>query len=147
MPLPRPRPGLVIHYEYLWRYEHETGEERGEGRHHPRRPCVIVAAVTDAAGLTEVVVAPITHVAPRAPSAGIEIPLRVKTHLGLDERRSWVVTTDLNVFVWPGIDLYPVPHGPPGVYEYGFLPPRLFEQIVAAITAAGSIARATRRTE
>lgn len=93
------------------------------------------------------VVAPITHIEPKAPAAGIEIPLRVKNHLGLDERRSWVVTTDLNVLVWPGIDLYPVPHGPPGGYEYGFLPPRLFERIVAAITAAGSIARAQRRAE
>jgi hypothetical protein len=71
----------------------------------------------------------------------------VKRHLGLDERRSWVIVTDLNAFIWPGIDIYPVPRMPSGTYAYGFLPPRLFEQIRDRIVAIGSIRTATRRTE
>ena len=41
MPLPRPEPGLVIHYEYLWRYESEE-TDRGS----KRRPCAIIVAIT-----------------------------------------------------------------------------------------------------
>jgi hypothetical protein len=140
MPLPRPEPGLVIHYEYLWRHEHERQEERGS----KRRPCAIVVAV---AGTTETVVAPITHREPTPPSEGIEIPRRVKESLGLDSQRSWIIITDLNVFIWPGIDVYPVPNSPPGTFEYGYLPPRLFDMIRSKIEAAGSLPAATRRTE
>lgn len=134
MPLPRPVPGLVIHYEYLWRQEHKRGEERGE----KTRPCAIVVGVGN--GNSEVVVAPITHAEPLPPSEGIEIPAKVKRHLGLDNRRSWVIVTDLNSFTWPGIDLYPVPNSPPGTYDYGFLPPALFEQIRDRILELATLA-------
>lgn len=143
MPLPRPEPGLVIHYEYLWRHESERGEETGT----KHRPCAIVIAVTGETGETETVVAPITHSEPRPPSEGIEIPTRVKRHLGLDDQQSWVIVTDLNVFTWPGVDIYPVPRSPPGTFDYGFLPPALFEKIRARIDAIGSRKIETRRTE
>jgi len=141
MPLPRPEPGLVIHYDYLWQYESQRGEEAG-AKH---RPCAIIVAVTGETGEIETVVAPITHTEPRAPSEGIEIPLRVKQYLGLDEKRSWVIVTDLNVFHWPGIDIYPVPQSPPGTFEYGPLPPKFFDQIRTRIATIGSLGRATRR--
>ncbi len=143
MPLPKPEPGLVIHYEYLWRHEHERGEERGE----KRRPCAIVVAVSAAGGEVECVVAPITHREPRPPSEGIEIPPRVKLYLGLDDQRSWIVVTDLNVFMWPGVDLYPVPKRGPGAFEYGHLPPRLFDIVRDRIARLGGHASATRRVE
>jgi hypothetical protein len=143
MPLSRPEPGLVIHYEYLWRYENERGDEGGA----KRRPCAIIVAVTGETGEIETVVAPITHSEPRPPAEGIEIPLRVKRDLGLDDRRSWVIVTDLNVFTWPGIDVYPVPNTPSGTYEYGLLPPVLFEKIRARIAEIGSKKLATRRVE
>lgn len=143
MPLPSPRPGLVIHYEYLWRHEHAAGAEQGA----KRRPCAIVITVVDTAGKTEVVVAPITHVEPKPPSEGVELPPPVKRYLGLDAERSWVITTDLNLFEWPGVDLYPAPKAEPGKFEYGFLPPRLFEQIRVRIERAGGAAIATKRTE
>jgi hypothetical protein len=142
MPLPRPEPGLVIHYEYLWRHESEDGADSGS----KKRPCAIIVAVTGETGEIETVVAPITHTEPRLPSEGVEIPLRVKRHLGLDDQRSWVIVTDLNVFLWPGVDLYPVPKTPQGTYEYGLLPPRLFDQIRQRIIQIGSTKRATRRT-
>lgn len=139
MPLPKPEPGLVIHYEYLWRDEHQAGEERGL----KRRPCAIIVAVDTSEG-EKVLVAPITHTEPRAPSEGIEIPLRVKRHLGLDDEPSWVIVTDLNEFIWPGIDIYPLP-GKPSEFEYGFLPSKLFDQIRDRIDAVG--AEPTPRTE
>jgi hypothetical protein len=143
MPLPRPEPGLVIHYEYLWQYESERGQETGA----KSRPCAIIVAVTGETGQIETVVAPITHSEPRPPAEGVEIPGRVKRSLGLDDDRSWVIVTDLNTFVWPGIDIYPVPRTPSGTYEYGHLPPKLFDQIRDRITAIGSWGKATRRTE
>jgi hypothetical protein len=143
MPLPRPEPGLVIHYEYLWQHEDEDGDEYGS----KRRPCAIIVAVTGESGELETVVAPITHREPVPPSEGIEIPQKVKKYLGLDEKRSWVIVTDLNVFHWPGIDIYPVPRSPPGTFEYGPLPPKLFEQIRDKIAEIGSLGRVTRRTE
>jgi hypothetical protein len=81
---PRPEPGLVIHYEYLWRYKSEQGEERGL----KRRPCAIVVPVTAESGEIETVVPPITRSEPAPAAEGIEIPRRVKEHLGLDSERS-----------------------------------------------------------
>jgi hypothetical protein len=86
MPLPRPEPGLVIPYEYLWQDEAARRKEWGK----KIRPCAIIVAVTGESGEIETVVAPITHLEPTPPSEGIEIPLRVKKQLGLDEQRSWV---------------------------------------------------------
>lgn len=40
MSLPKPVPGLVISYSYLWSDEHKTGVEEGR----KNRPCAIVAA-------------------------------------------------------------------------------------------------------
>lgn len=143
MPLPQPEPGLVIHYEYLWRYENAQGEERGA----KRRPCAIVVAVTIASGEIQAIVAPITHTEPRPPSEGVELPPRVKQDLGLDTRRSWVIVTDLNAFIWPGIDIHRVPASPPGTFEYGYLPPRLFEVIRTRIVVLGSVGLATKRAD
>ncbi|HIJ37432.1 MAG TPA: growth inhibitor PemK [Rhodospirillaceae bacterium] len=141
MPLPKPEPGLVIHYEYLWRHEHERGDVEGQ----KRRPCAIVVAVQNIHGNQETVVAPITHLEPQAPAEGIEIPLRVKKYLGLDDQRSWVIVSDLNVFLWPGVDIYQVPNLPSGTFAYGLLPPVLFEQIRARIEALGTLL--TQRSE
>jgi hypothetical protein len=141
MPLPRPEPGLVIHFEYLWRHEHEAGADQGE----KKRPCAIILAVAKGNGTVETVVAPITHRAPTPPSVGIEIPLKVKRHLGLDDDPSWVIVTDLNSFDWPGVDIYPIPRGAPGTFSYGLMPPLFVDRIIAAVNAAGGITSATQR--
>lgn len=41
MPLPKPIPGLVIRYSYLWCSEYLEGREEGQ----KDRPCAIVAAI------------------------------------------------------------------------------------------------------
>lgn len=93
---------------------------------------MIVLAVTTEDGITRVSVAPITHRRPSDLAAAIEIPMRVKQHLGLDNSPSWVVFSEINQFNWPGHDLLPV-SGNKGSFEYGFLPPRLFNQIKAGM--------------
>lgn len=139
MPLPVPEPGLVIHYEFLWRDESRAGREYGR----KRRPCaIIVAARTEAAGTsgTSVVVAPVTHAPPASAAEGVEIPPIVKRHLGLDWERAWVIVSDLNQFTWPGFDLHPIP-GQRGRYHYGFLPPKLFQQVKTRILALDAALR------
>ena len=130
MALPEPQGGLVISYSYLWRRESEAGQIEGS----KNRPCAIVLAVRrdGPEGATIATIAPITHTAPRDPGVAMEIPPKVKQHLGLDSERSWIVLDEFNEFAWPGFDLRPVP-GKPGRYEYGFLPPALYRNIVERI--------------
>lgn len=48
------------------------------------------------AGLTLAYVLPITHTPLDKDKDGVEIPLLTKRRLGLDEERSWIITTELN---------------------------------------------------
>ncbi len=125
MPIPSPEPGLVISYSYLWHREHEAGQEEGR----KERPSVIVLAVErEADGATLVTVLPITHSPPAHPALAIEIPAPVKRHLGLDAERSWIIVSEGNEFLWPGYDLRRIPNA--DHYDYGFLPPRIFNQVL-----------------
>ena len=127
MPFPVPEPGLVINYAYFWHRQHAGGAEEGR----KDRPSVIVlAARRDHDGETIVTVLPITHSAPSNPHSGLEIPLAVKRHLGLDEARSWVNVAEGNEFTWPGYDLRKRAQG--DRYDYGVLPPGFFAQIQEA---------------
>lgn len=123
MPVPRAEPGLVIRYNYLWRRDADRGRDTSKSR-----PACIVAALAARDGEIEIVVLPITHTKPGANTPAIEIPPSVKAHLGLDEERSWAVLTECNIDLWPSPDLAPLP-GKPGVFAYGFLPPKLFRRI------------------
>ncbi len=121
MVIPDPEIGLVIHLNYLWKREHEGGRDDARCA----RPCaVILAQRRDGDGTIRVVVAPVTHAPPAADS--VEIPLAVKTHLGLDAERSWIITDEVNEFVWPGFDLQP---DATGKISYGLLPNRLFQRV------------------
>ncbi len=129
MPIPQPQRGLVISYAYLWHFEHRAGREEGR----KNRPCVIVLALEDEADSTTLVrVAPVTHTPPDNPAQALELPAAVKRHLGLDEERSWVILDEVNEFTWPGFDLRPIP-GSPDRFAYGFIPPRLFEQMMVKL--------------
>ncbi len=142
MPIPTPEPGLVISYAYLWHDEHKAGQEEGL----KDRPSVIVLAVERESDDTTIVTAlPITHSAPQDPRSAIEIPLNVKRHLGLDDARSWIMISEGNEFLWPGYDLRKLPRT--DRYDYGFLPPRLFDQVRDAFQAwrrAGKAKETTR---
>jgi len=138
--LPVPVPGLVIRYSYLWRSDRNAGHEQSP----KARPAVIVLAVTKKQGEpTQVLVAPITHTDP-GPKRGLEIPSKLKSALGLDEGRSWIVTDDINAFEWPGYDLEQIP-GMPGKFAYGYLPRKLFYKLRDAILAHNPPVQMTQR--
>ena len=126
---PEPRVGLVVSYSYLWSEEAEQGLVEGK----KDRPCAIILAVDEPAPNTaqrkQVAVSPITHSPPRDMSVAVEIPPRVKEHLGLDSERSWVILNEVNVFTWPGFDLRSIKNGD-GRVDYGFLPPKLFDRLI-----------------
>lgn len=126
---PTPEPGLVISYSFLWSEEAERGQIEGR----KDRPCAIVLAIDSATADApkQVAVVPITHREPSDPTVAVEIPPRVKAHLGLDGERSWAILDEFNVFAWPGYDLRPIKDG--GRIDYGHLPPRFFDQLVETI--------------
>ena len=125
MPFPRPAPGQVIRYAYLWRSEYQRGQEEGA----KDRPCVIVLTVTDEEGDQVVTVLPVTHTPPADPNRALEIPHATKQRLGLDDDRSWVVLTEANRFIWPGPDLCLLNRDDPASIVYGELPGKLLMQI------------------
>jgi hypothetical protein len=130
MPIPTPEPGLVICYACLWHAEHEAGHEEGR----KDRPSVIVLAVErQADDATVVTVLPITHSPPLDPVSAVELPAPVKRHLGLDDSRSWIIVSEGNEFDWAGYDLRKIAGA--DRYDYGFLPPRLFNQVLNAFMA------------
>jgi len=122
MSFPEPEPGLVIRLSYLWRRDHDEGRDEGV----KDRPCVIISRSREG----RVFVLPITHSSPKTERLAMELPPRVKAHLGLDEARSWVVLDECNSFDWPGYDLRA---NAKGRFDYGRLPPRLFERIRDAL--------------
>ena len=125
MPLPKPEPGLVIRYDYLWTHEAAAGRDQGK-----ERPACLVATMDSAASPRFVVILPITHSRPDKNTAGVEIPAKVRQALGLDDAPSWVIVSEHNVDEWPNGGLAPLP-GRPGVFSYGFIPPGLFAQVKA----------------
>ena len=132
-----PLPGEVIRYAYLW--THEAAEGREEARKD--RPCAVVIATTDAAGVPSIVVVPLTSRAPSTLEEGMEIPVATRRRLGLQDEPCWAVLTEVNRFVWPGPDLRPVTTAFGSSWGYGPLPAALFERLRDAI-----VARARSRT-
>ena len=92
-------------------------------------------------GDTLVTALPVTHRPPDDAFAAVEIPRAVKRALGLDDDRSWVVVSEGDQFVWPGYDLRKVRRT--GLYDYGFLPPRFFAEVLAAFWAWHKARRVT----
>lgn len=76
--------------------------------------------------MTKLLVAPITHAEPK-PDEGVLIPPSVKRHLGLDDEPSWIITTEINQFIWPGPDVRTVEGGDSPLF--GTIPTKLYEQM------------------
>lgn len=123
MPLPDPKPGLVVRYDYLWAHEAVAGRDQGKDR-----PTCLLAATDDTVRPRYVVLLPITHSPPSGETVGVEIPAKVKHAIGLDDEPSWVIVSEHNIDEWPNGGLSPLP-GRPDVFSYGFLPPGLFARI------------------
>jgi hypothetical protein len=142
--IPRPERGMVIRYNFLWRREADEGREEAA----KSRPCAIVTAVEIAGDHTIVTVTPITHSPPAANELALEIPAEIKQALGLDSAPSWIVTGELNSFVWPGPDIETLG---PGSHQivYGRLPKSLFVEMVRNVLKNARLGRAriVKRTE
>jgi hypothetical protein len=123
---PLPQPSQVIRYAYLWWNEARVGREDGA----KDRPCGIVLTRVIRSGNTVAYVLPITHTPPLKDEHGIEIPQATKRRLGLDAERSWIVTTELNQFTWPGPDIRPTASGE---YLYGYLPEKLMRLVLEQV--------------
>ncbi len=132
MPLPKPVPGLVIRYSYLWQSEHQRGQEEGV----KDRPCAVILVTTDDEGDQVVTVLPVTHTPPSNPALAVEIPHPTKCRLGLDDERSWIILTEANRFFWPGPDLRQAQPSDMASVAYGLLPRSLFKEVTAKLADA-----------
>jgi hypothetical protein len=123
-----PKPGQVIGYRYLWWSEHRKGLEEGA----KDRPCAVVYAVAAAGGKSRVYVLPITHSKPLETENGLEMLPQWKQHLGLDDEPSWIITSELNHFEWPGPDIR---GSDTEAISYGFLPYKVTTRLREMIRA------------
>jgi len=122
-----PKRGSVIRYGYLWARESKRGQEEGR----KDRPALVIAlSVQTEDGETRIFASAITHSPPFARDDAVEIPAITKRKLGLDSDPAWIVTTEVNEFVWPGPDVLPVPGRPPGTLVYGEVPDDLLQRAI-----------------
>ena len=59
----------------------------------------------------------------------------MKRRLGLDGAASWIITRELNRFVWPGYDLRPIARDKPDTFAWGYLPTELVEAVKQQVLA------------
>ena len=135
----------MLSYAYLWHREARGGQEEGL----KDRPTVVVVARTLTDGQLQLLVAPITHSPPRNVADAVEIPKKIKKHLGLDQERSWIITSELNRFIWPGPDIRLVKSAGGMTPYYGAIPEKLFEEIREHFLAKAKLGRMdiVKRTE
>lgn len=79
----------------------------------------------------------------------MEMPARVRQHLGLGEEPCWIVADEYNLFTWPGPDIRPIRRGEDVNPRYGAIPGKLLEQVrgrMVALARTGGL-KETRRTE
>jgi hypothetical protein len=98
---------------------------------------------------TQLLVVPVTTRAPRTGDSAVEIPARVRQHIGLGDERCWIVADEVNSFTWPGPDIRPMLQGRDVSPRYGAIPGRLFDQVRERLERAARTGRmkVTKRTE
>jgi hypothetical protein len=128
MALDPPQPGQVIEYRYLWWSEFRRGQEEGL----KDRPCAVVYAVENENGKTRVYVLPVTHTKPFESENGVELLPQWNAHLGLDDQPSWIITSELNHFEWPGADIR---GNDLAAISFGFLPHKVTQRLREMIRA------------
>ena len=75
-------------------------------------------------------VCPITHTPPKD-GQGVQVPSQTCVRLDLDNTAPcWIITTEMNQFVWPGPDIRKAPSGE---LSYGLLPAALFNKVRAQL--------------
>ena len=137
VPSEPPIPGTVLRYSYLWHRRAEAGREEGD----KDRPVALVIARAD----RDCVVVPITHTPPADPASAVPLSGSERARLGLDEEQCWIVTTEINVFTWPGPDLRPIPRKKPNTVVYGLLSKGTFSNVLRQLQARARLLRIVRR--
>jgi hypothetical protein len=94
--------GNLIAYEYLWHSQRGAREDGVK-----TYPVALIFAKRTVLGNTFAYAVAISHKPPSATERAIEVPRKLKRHLGLDEEPSWIYTDQVNEFTWPGPDLRP----------------------------------------
>ena len=123
MKIPKPDNGLVINYSFLWNDELKQGKIEGR----KDRPCAVVITMKS----NKVAVLAITHSQPKPNTRAFELPQHIKKDLGLDSERSWVITSEVNIFDWPGFDLRPIKNKDSVVY--GKLPTTVLKKLTVIV--------------
>lgn len=110
---------------------------------------VVVIALQKRSYGTELLVVPVTTRPPREGGTTVEMPVRVRQHLGLGDERCWIVADEYNIFTWPGPDIRPILRAGEISPRYGAIPGKLFEQLrslMEKIARSGGL-KGTPRTE
>ncbi len=124
MSAPRPKPGLVVRYEYLWSNQADRGQVEGV----KNRPCFVLSVISKNPDLQgQVLICPITHTPPERGQPSIEVPAKLQRHLGLNEgERSWVRLSECNIEPnWPN----GLRTTEKGNLEYGMTPPNFYAKV------------------
>jgi hypothetical protein len=134
--IPKPAPGLIFRYGYLWLEEAKGGRVDSA----KDRPSCIIARVIEGAETSlriaggarleagDVIVFPITRSPRRFAGLAVELTPDDKRACGLDpEAPSWVVVSEFNADTWPNADLSLIPGTEK--FEYGMAPPGLLKRI------------------
>jgi hypothetical protein len=144
-----PPVGHIIAYEYLSISKVGLRED-GEKTY----PAAVVLARHDIGPTPVAYVVGISHTPPRPGRRALEVPPKLKRHLGLDGQPSWIYTVEINVFSWPGPDLRPAEHlsHSPSAREtcvIGALPSDWFKQVTSHLAESHrmGLAKTIRRTQ
>ena len=123
-----PKPGDVVPYWYLWHHEANRGQEEGV----KPRPCLVVRRLTNEQHQTKLFIVPITTRPPSEQTPAIEVPAQTQNRLGLEGKRSWIITNEVNSFTWIGPDM---DRTRSGTYTYGAMPAGLVRAVQRNIIA------------
>ncbi|HLH47871.1 MAG TPA: hypothetical protein VKV96_00910 [Roseiarcus sp.] len=112
------RPGTIIQYPYLWRWQRERGETEGR----KIRPVCVVLAVRSAEGLTHLALLAVSSRPPGADQIAVEAPEIERRRGGLsDFKRAWVTISEYNYDIVER-SFYLDPAGPPlGRFSKSFM--------------------------
>ena len=116
-----PEPGDVIEFSFLWSHEQALGRIEGA----KDRRCVIIRVLPG----PRIAVVPITGTEPDHADKILLVP----GALGLT-RRSWIVTSEINVSDWPGHDLRPAKTAIGAYWRYGRLSDGLRARLAEAVS-------------
>jgi hypothetical protein len=79
--------GNLVAYEYLWLSQENTRHDGAKAY-----PVALISAKKIIASVTLAYAVGMSHKPPHASEKAIEVPKKLKRHLGLDEDRSWIYT-------------------------------------------------------